>query len=229
MSTVDDLVAQQAQIFAFVLIFVQLLLGLAMIIAVLGIINTLALSMTERTRELGLLRAVGMKRGQVMWMVTVESMVISVFGALLGVVVGAGLGRGRVPGAARPRASPSWRSRGRSWSVYLVASVFVGLVAGADPGDPRGPARRAQGHRVRVGACMHACKGTLLSPGAVQGHPTNSERSVPGRVRGNPEPASGATPSAKSAFGSALGPTLRGPSRPEDGATDNTRAREILW
>ena len=91
-SNLDDYVAQQAQIFDFVLIFVQLLLLLAMIIAVLGIINTLALSMIERTRELGLLRAVGMKRRQVMWMVTVESVVISVFGALLGIAVGAGLG-----------------------------------------------------------------------------------------------------------------------------------------
>jgi putative ABC transport system permease protein len=131
-STLDDLVAQQAQIFNFVLIFVQLLLGLAMIIAVLGIINTLALSMIERTRELGLLRSVGMKRGQVMWMVTVESTVISVFGALLGIVVGAGLGAA-VFQALR---SEGFTELAFPWflmAAYLVASVFVGLAAGLIP------------------------------------------------------------------------------------------------
>jgi len=130
--TVDDLVAQQAQIFRFVLIFVQLLLGLAMIIAVLGIINTLALSMTERTRELGLLRAVGMKRGQVMWMVTVESVVISVFGALLGIAVGAGLGTA-VFQALR---SEGFGELAFPWLLmagYVVASILVGLVAGLIP------------------------------------------------------------------------------------------------
>ncbi len=71
---------------------VQVLLALAILIAVLGVVNTLALSVLERTRELGLLRAVGLGRGQTMRMVTVEAVVISVFGALLGVVVGAGLG-----------------------------------------------------------------------------------------------------------------------------------------
>jgi putative ABC transport system permease protein len=131
-SKLDDYVAQQAQVFDFILVFVQLLLGLAMIIAVLGIINTLALSMTERTRELGLLRAVGMKRGQVMWMVTVESVVISVFGALLGIAVGAGLGAA-VFQALRDQ---GFTKLAFPWPLmvgYVVASVFVGLVAALLP------------------------------------------------------------------------------------------------
>jgi putative ABC transport system permease protein len=131
-SKLDDYVAQQAQIFDFILVFVQLLLGLAMIIAVLGIINTLALSMTERTRELGLLRAVGMKRGQVMWMVTVESVVISVFGALLGIAVGAGLGAA-VFQALRDQGFTKLAFPWTLMLVYVVASVFVGLVAALLP------------------------------------------------------------------------------------------------
>ena len=75
-----------------VLMMIQILLALAILIAVLGIINTLALSVLERTRELGLLRAIGLGRAQTMRMVTVEAVVISVFGALLGMVVGIGLG-----------------------------------------------------------------------------------------------------------------------------------------
>src|SRR5207249_990622 len=85
-------VDQQAQQFNSVLNMIQILLALAILIAVLGIVNTLALSVLERTRELGLLRAIGLRRAQAMRMVTVEAVVISVFGALLGVAVGSGLG-----------------------------------------------------------------------------------------------------------------------------------------
>jgi putative ABC transport system permease protein len=75
-----------------VLAIIYALLGLSIIIAVLGIINTLVLSVIERTREIGLLRAVGMVRSQLWRMVTLEAVVISVFGALLGLVVGVGFG-----------------------------------------------------------------------------------------------------------------------------------------
>ena len=63
------------------LTFVTVMLLLAVLIALLGIVNTLALSVFERTRELGLLRAVGMTRGQVRAMVRWESAVISLIGA----------------------------------------------------------------------------------------------------------------------------------------------------
>ena len=62
------------------------------LIALLGIVNTLALSVFERTRELGLLRAVGMTRGQVRAMVRWESVVISLIGAVSGAALGIGIG-----------------------------------------------------------------------------------------------------------------------------------------
>ncbi|MEV4702421.1 FtsX-like permease family protein [Actinoplanes sp. NPDC049316] len=74
------------------LAIVVVLLGLAILIALLGILNTLLLSIYERTRELGLLRAVGLSRFGVMRMVGTESVVMAVFGCLLGIVVGLGLG-----------------------------------------------------------------------------------------------------------------------------------------
>jgi putative ABC transport system permease protein len=64
------------------------LLGLALIIAVLGIVNTLALSVIERTREVGLLRAIGLSRRQLRRMIRLESIVISLLGAVLGVAMG---------------------------------------------------------------------------------------------------------------------------------------------
>ena len=68
------------------------MLLLAVLIALLGIVNTLALSVFERTRELGLLRAVGMTRGQVRAMVRWESVVISLIGAVSGAALGIGIG-----------------------------------------------------------------------------------------------------------------------------------------
>jgi putative ABC transport system permease protein len=82
---------QKQQIDQFLAI-IYALLGLAVVIAVLGIINTLALSVIERTREVGLLRAVGLSRRQLRRMVRLESVAIAVLGAVLGVVLGIGFG-----------------------------------------------------------------------------------------------------------------------------------------
>ncbi|KRE60617.1 FtsX-like permease family protein [Nostocoides sp. Soil756] len=70
------------------LFIVYALLGLAVVIAVLGIVNTLALSVVERIREIGLLRAVGLSRRQLRTMLRLESVLIAVLGAVLGVVLG---------------------------------------------------------------------------------------------------------------------------------------------
>lgn len=74
------------------LYMIYALLGLAVVIAVLGIINTLALSVIERTREIGLLRAVGLSRRQLRTMLRLESVVISLLGAALGVGLGVAFG-----------------------------------------------------------------------------------------------------------------------------------------
>jgi putative ABC transport system permease protein len=68
------------------------LLVLSIIIAALGIVNTLALSVTERTREIGLLRAVGMSRRQLRRMLRYESVAIAAFGATLGLSIGVAFG-----------------------------------------------------------------------------------------------------------------------------------------
>jgi putative ABC transport system permease protein len=71
---------------------IAVLLGVAILIALLGILNTLLLSIYERTRELGMLRAVGLSRPGVTRMVGTESVVLAVFGCVLGIVLGVGLG-----------------------------------------------------------------------------------------------------------------------------------------
>ena len=71
---------------------VYVLLALAVLVALIGIVNTLMLSVFERTHEIGLLRAVGMKRRQVRAMIRSEAVIIALFGAVVGIVVGTGLG-----------------------------------------------------------------------------------------------------------------------------------------
>jgi len=68
------------------------LLALAVIIAVLGIINTLTLGVIERRQEIGMLRAVGAYRGQIRTMIIVEAVQIALFGAIMGILAGLGLG-----------------------------------------------------------------------------------------------------------------------------------------
>ena len=70
------------------LLVMVMLLSLAILIAVLGIVNTLVLSVVERTREIGMLRAVGALRRQIRTMVVLEALVIAVFGAIVGLVLG---------------------------------------------------------------------------------------------------------------------------------------------
>ncbi len=115
-----------------VLSFILVLLALAIFIAVLGIINTLALSVFERTREIGLLRAVGMSRRQLRRMVRLESVIISVFGALLGVAVGLGFGWALVTAlhdqGIRTLVIPTGSLVG-----YLVLAGIIGVLAALLP------------------------------------------------------------------------------------------------
>ncbi|WP_433617110.1 ABC transporter permease [Dactylosporangium sp. CA-139114] len=127
-----EYVAAQSAQFDQLLTMIQVLLALAILIAVLGIVNTLALSVLERTRELGLLRAIGMRRAQTMRMVTVEAVVISVFGALLGLGVGVGLGSAVV----RALKNEGFTQMAFPWTqmgTYLVLAALIGVVAAVLP------------------------------------------------------------------------------------------------
>ncbi|WP_323793460.1 ABC transporter permease [Nocardioides sp.] len=122
---------QRAQIDQFVL-FIYALLGLALLIAVLGIVNTLALSVIERTREVGLLRAIGVTRRQLRWMITLESVVISSLGAVLGVVLGIGFGLALLT-AVRDEGLDVIAVPFGQVGVFLVLSIVIGVLASVLP------------------------------------------------------------------------------------------------
>ncbi len=127
--------SQQAQVNQ-LLGLVYALLALAVVIALIGIVNTLMLSVFERTHEIGLLRAVGMKRRQVRAMIRSESVILSVFGAIIGIVVGTALGTAF---------AASLKQQGITDIVIPVASLLVFLVLSAllGLGAASWPARRA--------------------------------------------------------------------------------------
>ena len=88
----DEFAGEQKAQVDQVLLLIDALLVLSVLIAVLGIVNTLAMSVLERTREIGLLRAVGMTRRQLRRTVRLEAVLISLYGAVLGLALGVVLG-----------------------------------------------------------------------------------------------------------------------------------------
>jgi putative ABC transport system permease protein len=113
-------------------LMVDALLGLALVIAVLGIVNTLALSIIERTREIGLLRAIGLGRGQLRLMVTLESVVMAVLGALLGVALGICFGVAMMD-ALRDQGLEVIAIPWTQLVVFLALAVVVGVLAAVLP------------------------------------------------------------------------------------------------
>jgi putative ABC transport system permease protein len=126
-----DSVADQINIF---LTIVYALLVLAIIIALFGIANTLSLSVYERIRELGLLRAVGQTRSQLRSMVRWESVIIAVFGTIGGIVIGLFLGWGILEVTARSQDFPAPYTIpfGQIIGVLIVGAI-VGVIAGWRP------------------------------------------------------------------------------------------------
>ncbi len=122
---------QQDQIDSF-LVTINVFLGLALFIALVGIANTLALSVFERTREIGLLRAVGATRRQIRRMIRWEAAIVAVFGALLGTVLGVAFGTATalaLPEAIVTRVSIPFVTLVR----YVVVAGLAGLAAALLP------------------------------------------------------------------------------------------------
>jgi putative ABC transport system permease protein len=115
---------------------VYVLLALAVLIALIGIVNTLMLSVFERTHEIGLLRAVGMRRRQVRAMIRSEAVILSIFGAVIGVVIGTALGVAFAASLHQQGITDIVIPFG-SLVTFLVIAALLGL------GSASWPARRA--------------------------------------------------------------------------------------
>jgi putative ABC transport system permease protein len=109
------------------------MLGLSLIIAVLGIVNTLFLSSLERTKEFGLLRAVGAERKDVRAMVTLEAIIVAVLGAVLGIALGLIFALALVPKIFDNEGIDALTIPWGSVVSFLIAAVIAGVVASILP------------------------------------------------------------------------------------------------
>lgn len=125
-------VAQFDQLFG----AIYALLALAIVISVLGIVNTLGLSVMERAREVGLLRAVGLTRPQLRRMVTLEAVIVALLGAALGVLLGLALGYS-LASLLRDAGVDLVRVPWALLGLFVVGAALAGILAAV------GPARRA--------------------------------------------------------------------------------------
>ena len=124
-STVSSLVDQM-------LIVLYALLALSIIIAIFGIVNTLALSVSERTREIGLLRAIGTSKAKIRGMLAIEAALISVLGTVIGLVVGTAAGvviQQTYKASGMEQLAIPWGQLG----VFLLLSIGIGVLASLPP------------------------------------------------------------------------------------------------
>jgi ABC-type antimicrobial peptide transport system permease subunit len=121
------------------------LLAMSLVIAIFGIANSLLLSVHERTREFGLLRAVGATRTQVRRVVRYESVITAVIGGLLGTILG--IGFAALVTAALSDLGLSFSVPVAQLVVFLLLAVIVGVLGAV------GPARR--GSKIDVLKSLH--------------------------------------------------------------------------
>ncbi|MFD5713807.1 ABC transporter permease [Streptomyces pharetrae] len=132
-----DISQDIAQMFTMMLNMLYGLLAMAVIVAVLGVINTLAMSVFERSQEIGMLRAIGLDRTGIKRMVRLESLVISLFGGVLGIGLGVFFGWAAGELMASSMATYELVLPWTRMAVFLLLAAAVGVLAAL------WPARRA--------------------------------------------------------------------------------------
>lgn len=129
--TADEYVDEQSGGINVLLNLLYGLLGISILIAVVGIVNTMSLSILERTREIGLLRAVGMSRRQIRSSIRYEASIVAIMGTALGLAVGtffAWLGVQAI-GDSLPVFAVPWETL----ALIALLGVACGVVAGVLP------------------------------------------------------------------------------------------------
>jgi putative ABC transport system permease protein len=132
-----DISNEIASMFTLMLNMLYGLLAMAVIVAVLGVINTLAMSVFERSQEIGMLRAIGLDRKGIKRMVRLESLVISLFGGVLGIGLGVFFGWAAGELLASSMATYELVLPWSRMAVFLLLAATVGVLAAL------WPARRA--------------------------------------------------------------------------------------
>jgi putative ABC transport system permease protein len=122
-----------------IILIIKVMLGgtaaIALIVGGVGIMNIMLVSVTERTREIGLRKAVGAKNRDIMFQFLVESIILCIFGGMIGILVGYGLGTGLAKVITQIIKEASWPSTVSMRSILLSvgASACIGIFFGLYP------------------------------------------------------------------------------------------------
>jgi putative ABC transport system permease protein len=126
--TTEDVIDQVTSIIDQLALFLGGIAAISLVVGSIGIANIMIVSVTERTREIGIMKAVGARRRDIMQLFLVESLILGVIGAVVGVLAGLGFGFLGVTLAGWPMAYPV------DWIVIAVAvGLFVGVLSGLYP------------------------------------------------------------------------------------------------
>ena len=157
------------------LAMLYVLLGFSVLVSLFGMVNTLVLSVFERTREIGMLRAIGMTRRQSRRMIRHESIITALIGAALGLGLGTALASLVMIKWHVPIAIPFPALIG-----FTLIAVLAGVARGGHARPPRLAAQRAEGAAIRVSR-LRGCLKRHRPPPA---EPHRASRLAPGGLRG---------------------------------------------
>lgn len=130
----DFWINQTAQGFLIFRIVMGLIIGLSVVVGGVGVMNVLLISVTERTAEIGLRKAVGAKKGDIHRLFLAESITVSAFGSLIGLIFGAGFAMAAIP-IIRFFADVPF-SAVLTWNTFFViclVAIFIGIIFGTYP------------------------------------------------------------------------------------------------
>jgi putative ABC transport system permease protein len=128
MVTSDSIMKIMGQLTQAVALALVVISSIALMVGGIGVMAIMTISVTERTREIGVRKAMGAKRGQILWQFLVEAVVLTSLGGLLGILLGSAIGMGVNTLAGFPLSLPFW-----SFALGLGFSATVGIFFGMYP------------------------------------------------------------------------------------------------
>ena len=147
----EGFIGSIAEQITFIVNFISIMLLLSIVIALIGVANTLSLSISERVRELGLLRAVGMNKTQLKRSIRWEAVIMSVLGTGIGIFLALVIGRAMMK-ALEPSGLTVFQVPVGSLVVLLLGGALVGTVAAIFPARRAAKLPDPRRHRPRVAA-----------------------------------------------------------------------------
>ena len=133
-TTLGNLLSKATQFLTYLTVFTVAIAGISLLVGAIGIANIMLVSVTERTREIGIRKAIGARRSAILKQFLIESTVLSGIGGLIGITIGVGITLGAA--AVIPRIAPTFGAPQLSVSAIVIAfaiSLLIGVIAGSYP------------------------------------------------------------------------------------------------